>query len=262
MVAVVLVGLLILALAAPDLTARLLVENGAVEWVQVALVGGAGLLAARQARQARRAGQPAALEVAIVAAMVMVGIGEIDLDRMLFGTKVIATRFFVDPKHALALRALAVAVVVGGPLAVGLWLLRQRDHLWRAGVGGLREPWGQVAALGAGLFVTVEVLEGPLGRVAVFPPYFLEEVLELVAALGIFVGLAARHRAMMSTVSTRGLALLAAAALTLSACRADTPASAAQDRSRAAAPPPREVRVVPGAQRVLPPTQFASLITR
>jgi hypothetical protein len=71
---------------------------------------------------------------------VIICIGEIDLDRMLFGTKVISTRFFANPKHSLAVRALAVAVVVGAPLAAGVWLLVHFRHLWRSSVDGLRQP--------------------------------------------------------------------------------------------------------------------------
>jgi len=113
-------GLVAISLHDPRLGAKLVTEDNVVEWLQVLLAAGAGVLAFRQGRAARRAGRPATLEVAIVAAMVIICIGEIDLDRLLFGTKVISTRFFVNPKHSLAARALAVIVVVGAPLALGV----------------------------------------------------------------------------------------------------------------------------------------------
>ncbi|HET9481039.1 MAG TPA: hypothetical protein VFP98_04715, partial [Candidatus Polarisedimenticolia bacterium] len=69
----------------PTLSGRLVAEGGVVESLQVVLAIGAGVLAFRQGRAARRAGQPATLEVGIVAAMAMICIGEVDVDRMLFG---------------------------------------------------------------------------------------------------------------------------------------------------------------------------------
>jgi hypothetical protein len=42
-------------------------------------------------------------------------LGEVDLDRVLFGTKVISTRFLVSGKVAIQWRLLAALVVVGVP---------------------------------------------------------------------------------------------------------------------------------------------------
>jgi hypothetical protein len=114
------VALLAIAARDPELAGRLVSEDHVAEWLQVVLAAATGLLAFRQGRAARRAGQPAALEVAIVAAMLVICIGEVDLDRMFFGTKVISTRFFVNPKHSLLVRTLAVIVVVGAPVALGV----------------------------------------------------------------------------------------------------------------------------------------------
>ncbi len=237
----------------PVFAARLVDEGGAVELLQVAFAAAAGVMAFRQGRAARRAGEPATLEVAIVASMAALGIGELDLDRMIFGTKVVATRFFVSPRYPLALRALAVAVVVGPPLAVGVWCLRRFRYLWAAAMAGLRQPWGQVAAFGAVLSLAVEVVEKPLGRIGWLPPHFAEEVLECVAALCIFVGLAAGRRAMMNRMSVRSLIIVSLGALGLFGCRGEHPA-AAQDKPKAQAPPAREVRVVPAGERALPRT--------
>jgi len=98
------------------------------------------VLAARQGRRAWQAGRPVAFEVAVVLAMVLVSIGEVDLDRAMFGTKVISTRFFVSPRYSLAARGVAVAVIVGVPIAVGVWLLTRWRQLWLASLEGLREP--------------------------------------------------------------------------------------------------------------------------
>jgi RND family efflux transporter MFP subunit len=254
----VVVALLAVAAHDPPLAAHLVGEGGLVEWLQIVLSIGAGALAVRQGRAARRAGRPATLEVAIVAAMAMLCIGEVDLDRMIFGTKVIATRFFVNPTYPLSARAVAVMVIVGVPAAVGIGLLIHVRHLWRAVSDGLRRPWGQAAASGMALFVVVELVETPLNHLSWLPPSFAEESLELVSALGIFVGLVARQRAIMSRMSVRSVAAVAVLlALGLAGCRSEHPA-AAQDTRKPQAPPPREVRVVPAAERDLPRTVIAT----
>lgn len=255
---VAVVGLLAISARDPVLAGRLVDEDNVVEWLQVLLTAGAGVLAFRQGRAARRAGQPATLEVAIVAAMVIICIGEIDLDRMLFGTKVISTRFFVNPRHSLAARALAVTVVVGAPLALGVWLLVHFRHLWRAGIDGLRQPWGQLAAFGLALFLAVEVFERPLGHRSL-PPHFAEEVLELASAICIFVGLVARRRAIMSRMSVRPLIVVTLVALGLVGCRGEHPAAAQEKpKPQPQGPPAREVRVVPAAERTLAKTIVAT----
>lgn len=231
----VILALVAVSLVHPDLGARLVDEGGAVETLQVTLAAAAGTLAFRQGRAARRAGRPATLEVAIVASMAALCIGEIDLDRVIFGTKIISTRFFVNPAYSLLQRAAAVAIVVGPPLAVAVWVLSRFRHLWSASMDGLNQPWGQVAAFGAVLSLAVEVVEKPLGRLEGLPRNFAEETLECVAMLCIFVGLAARRRAIMNRMSVRPLLVLAVvAALGMSGCRGELPA-AAQDRPQAQA---------------------------
>jgi hypothetical protein len=187
------IALLAIAIRDPALATRLVSEDNVVEWLQVVLAAGAGLLAFRDARAARRAGQPVVLDAAIVAAMAIICIGEVDLDRMFFGTKIISTEFFVKPKRSILVRALAFLVVVGAPVTLGIWLLVHFRHLWRAGMTGLRQPWGQLAAFGMALFLAVQVFEHQLARLESLPPYFGEEVLELVAMICIFVGMVARR---------------------------------------------------------------------
>jgi len=172
----------------------LVIENGIVENLQVVLIVATGVLAARQGWAAKRRGEPFVFEVAVVAAMTLICVGEVDLDRVLFGVKVIHTRFFVSPKYPLGWRLLAVLVVVGAPTALGIWLLVHIRELWRACLRGLLEPWGQTATFGIGLFMFVQVFEHRIGRLPWQPsPYFFEEALELVAAINMFVGLAARY---------------------------------------------------------------------
>jgi hypothetical protein len=79
--------LLVVAVVDPELAGRLVSEDNPVEWLQVALAAGSGVLAFVHGRAAWRAGQTATLDVAIVAAMALICIGETDLDRVLFGTR-------------------------------------------------------------------------------------------------------------------------------------------------------------------------------
>jgi RND family efflux transporter MFP subunit len=241
----------------PTLSGRLVAEGGVVEWLQVVLVVGAGVLALRQGRAARREGRPATLEVGIVAAMAMICIGEMDLDRMLFGTKVIATRFFVSPRYPVAERALAVTVIVGVPAAIGVWLLIHVRPLWQTSRDALRQPWGQTAAFGMALFLVVEIVEKPLRDLTWFPPYFVEETLELVCAVCIFGGLVARRGAIMKRMPVRSVVVIVLLALGLAACRGEHPA-AAQDTRGPQTPPPREVHVVPAGERALSRTVMAT----
>ena len=177
----------------PPLAVALMAEDSAVEWVQVLLMAGTGALAAGQGWSALRAGEPVAFEVMIVATMVMACLGEMDLDRKLFGIKVVATRFFVNPKYSLALRALAVLVIVGAPAAVGVWLLRRWRQVLRASLEALREPWGQTAAVGATIYVVTQIFEGPIDRIPWQQHHLIEELLELLAAVCMSIGLAARQ---------------------------------------------------------------------
>ena len=255
--------LVAVALYDRDLAKHLVAENGVVEWLQVIMMALAGALAARHALAAKRRGEPFALEVAIVAAMAMICIGEINLDRLLFGTKIIYTKFFVDPRYPLGWRALAALVIVGAPAVVGVWLLAHVRDLLRASLQGLREAWGQTATAGIALFVLVQVFERRIDRLPWQPVDFFEEVLEFVAAIYIFVGLAARRRDIMSRMSVRPLIGIMVLALGMSACRGEFPASAAsQEKSKpqapAAASPAREVRVVPAAELALPRTVSAT----
>jgi RND family efflux transporter MFP subunit len=249
--------LVVIVVVNPVLAGQLVSEDHVVEWAQVGLAAATGALAFGQGRAARREGRPATLEVAIVAAMTVICIGEVDLDRLIFGTKIISTRFFVHPRHPLLLRALAVVVVVGAPLALGVWLLARWRQLRQASLEGLRQPWGQVAAFGMALFLGVELIERPLSHIEWLPRSFPEELLELVSGICMFVGLAARQRDMMTPMSVRSLILVVLAALGFMGCRGEHPA-AAQDKPRPPAAPAREVRVVPAAERAVARTIAAT----
>lgn len=194
-------ALVVLAIVAVLLTVRardpllaetLTAEGGVVEWLQVVLSLAAAVLAGRWAFAELVAGRPGPVPVGLTGLLGGLVIGELDLDRLIFGVKVIATRFFVNPEYPLAVRLLAVVVVVGVPLILGLHVVRHVGTAWRTGRALLDEPGGQLVVAGVTLLVVVALLEQPLGDIRSFPRHFLEESLELISAVLVLVGLAAR----------------------------------------------------------------------
>lgn len=196
--------LLGIALVAPALGGRLTAENGVVEWMQVLLEGGAAVLFGRElVKNTRETRRVSPLDFIVVACLIGLILGEVDLDRILFGTKVVATRFFVNRRVAIAWRVLAVLLVVGVPVAIGLFVVVRGRVFWREGWAAVAQPWGRVLAASVGLAVLTELFEKPLGHVPGFPAFVLEETLELVAAIGIFVSGVARVGAL--TKMTNGV---------------------------------------------------------
>jgi hypothetical protein len=174
------------------------------EWMQVILCSAALLMTLKSMFAARRSGRPVVLDVLIVAGLTGIVIGEVDLDKRIFGVKIIAPRFFVDEHVFLAYRVLAVSVVVGAPLAVGLYGLRKWRHLWVSGLDALRHPWGRVLLAAVLTFGATQTLERGLGHVAGFPRNLLEEGLELVAAMWFCLAAAARLVAGIAALPENG----------------------------------------------------------
>ena len=133
----------------PPLAHWLTIEDGVVEWLQVSLDAAAVALIGRHLVRDNAEGERSPLDVLTVAALIGLIIGELDVDRWLFGTKVISTAFFFKAKYALPWRLLAALVVVGVPAAVGIYALRHVRTLWREGWSALGQPWGRVLAASA-----------------------------------------------------------------------------------------------------------------
>jgi hypothetical protein len=187
------VGLVVtIQLVDPVLADVLTREDGVVEWLQVGLFVAAAILALRGAWTTVRAGGSPALEILLTALLGGLIIGEIDLDRLVFGRKIIYTRFLVDEAVWLGWRVLAAAVMAGVPAALALYALRQRTELVAAGYRVLAEPSGRLLLAGLVIFALTETLERPLGRIPGLPRYMVEEVLELIAAIWLCVALSAR----------------------------------------------------------------------
>jgi len=183
-----------IALVDPTLAERFTAENGVVEWLQVLLDADAAVLFARHlVRDASRTGRVSPLDVVIVASLIGLIIGEVDLDRLVFGTKVVSTRFLVNARVALQWRVIAAVVVVGVPVAIGMSALVRVRLVWRDSWAAVAQPWGRVLAAAVALAILTELFERPLGHVPGVPRYFLEELLELVAGIGFLVSAVARR---------------------------------------------------------------------
>jgi len=183
-----------IALVDPTLAERFTAENGVVERLQVLLDAGAAVLFARHlVRDASRTGRVSPLDVVIVASLIGLIIGEVDLDRLVFGTKVVSTRFLVNARVALQWRVIAAVVVVGVPVAIGMSALVRVRLVWRDSWAAVAQPWGRVLAAAVALAILTELFERPLGHVPGVPRYFLEELLELVAGIGFLVSAVARR---------------------------------------------------------------------
>ena len=199
LVAIVLNALLLIALAVTvvidrDLADRLTREDAAIEWLQAALFAVAAVCAILAARDRWRAGASPVFEVLVAAMLAGLIIGEIDLDRLVAGRKIIYTRFLIDVRVWLGWRALALLIMVLPPVALALYALRRRRELVAAIRRAMTETSGRVFIAGVIIFGVTEIFEKPLGRIAGLPQYMVEEVLELVAALCFGVALYAHWR--------------------------------------------------------------------
>jgi hypothetical protein len=189
LVAIILTGALVVD---PHLTERLAREDDVIESLQTAMFVLALGLALRSAWQTWRTGESPVFEVLIAAMLASLIIGEVDLDRVLVGQKIISTRFLIDPDVWVGWRALAALALVGPALALAVYALRRRVELLSAVRQAIVEPAGRVFLAGVLIFGLTEVFERQLGRVPGVPRYFLEETLELIAAVCFGVALYAR----------------------------------------------------------------------
>jgi hypothetical protein len=192
--AVLLVGVAVTFVVDPELADRLTREDAAVEWLQAALFTLTGASALRAAWDRWDAGASPVFEILVASMMAGLIIGEVDLDRLVVGRKIISTRFLVDADVWLGWRALALLVMTLPPAALALYALRRRRELVVAIRRATRESWGRVFAAGVIVFGLTETFEKPLGRIPGLPRYMVEEVLELVAAVCFIVALYARPR--------------------------------------------------------------------
>jgi hypothetical protein len=194
-------GLLILAVVIltvvldPPLADRLSREDDIIEWLQTALFALAAALAVRAAWDTWRAGASPILEILVAALLTSLVIGEVDLDRIVVGRKIISTRFLVDARVWIGWRTLALVSLVAPPAALAIYAFRRRTELAAGIRRAVGESWGRVLLAGLVIFGLTEAFERPLGRIPGFPRYIIEEAFELIAAIFLSVALYAHARA-------------------------------------------------------------------
>jgi hypothetical protein len=178
------VVLVVLGFIDPALTARLVSEEGPVEWVQAALSAFAAALAFFRARRLGRAGRSPAFDLVVATGLLVLAAGELELDRWIFGTKVIGTRFLLGPRKPVAWpwRVVANLIAVGVPAAVGIYAAVRIRPLIDAGRAAMREPWGWILLAGVAFFGAGQVFERALDSLRFVSPFFFEEVAELAAS--------------------------------------------------------------------------------
>jgi hypothetical protein len=118
----------------------------------------------------------------------------VDLDRLVFGRKIIATRFLVDPRVPFGWRGLALVVMVLPPALLALYALSRWRTLLAAVARAQNEPAARLFIAGVAIFALTELFEKPLGRVPRLPRFMVEETLELVAGVCFVVALYADWR--------------------------------------------------------------------
>ena len=192
--AIVLLALTLTLAVDRDLADRLTREDGSVEWLQAVLFAAAGVLAVVSARCRSRADASPVAEALVAAMMAGLIIGELDLDRLLFGRKIIGTRFLVDARVPLAWRALALTAMAAPPILLTLYALRRWRELLPAVIEALTEPSGRLFSAGVVIFGLTELFEKPLSRIPGLPRFMVEEALELVAGVCFAVALHAHWR--------------------------------------------------------------------
>jgi hypothetical protein len=178
----------------PALADRLTREDDVVEWLQAALFAVAAGFALRSAVQQWQRGASPVFEVLLAAALCGLVVGELDLDRVVVGRKIISTRFLVDPRVWLGWRIVALLVMTVPPAALVIYALWRRRELVVAIRREFADAPGRLLIAGVLIFGLTELFERQLGRIPGLPRYLLEEALELVAAVCLSVALYARVR--------------------------------------------------------------------
>lgn len=188
--------LLVLGIVDPALTARLVDEHGPVEWMQVGLSAVAAALALGRARSLVRAGRSPAFDLVVGLVMIVLAVAELELDRWIFGTKVVGSRFFLAPRKPVAWpwRTITNVIAYGVPAAVGVYALARARELVDVARTALREGWGWSLLGGVVVLGASQGLERTLARLAFVSPYFAEEVAELAGAACFVLAYAVRPR--------------------------------------------------------------------
>ena len=181
--AVLLVATLVaILLLDPSRAGELVAEDGPVEWVQAGfLLTGWMVTVARAVRRLAR-GQSAVPELLLGALLTAGIVVELSLHSWV-GFRIRhwrpSLRRSAGPVFPWVV--LVVSLLVG--LAAARHVTRHRRSLLRLVRNLPRSRWGQLAIAGAAGYAATQLLQNPIQHLMPRPSYFLEESIELVAAL-------------------------------------------------------------------------------
>lgn len=184
------------SIADTRLATSLSIENGPMEWLQVVLLAGAGLMGARHVAREWAERRSGASDVVLTAGFAWLAICEMELPYYILGKGVKLSRLARDVAAGVPRDSLLVLAVAGLAAALGAYALRYRADLVAWGRSALQTAWGRLLLLGACVFLLVEIFERPLNRMMVgrgLPGPLLEETLELLAALYCFLAMTPRR---------------------------------------------------------------------
>lgn len=174
---------------------HLVTEHGPIEWLQVVLFAGAGLIGARLAgleRAERRSGAPDVLLGVVFAIFVA---SEMELPRHFLGKSIKIGRLAREVAAGLPRESLFVLVVAGLVVGLGVYAVRHRAEIISWIWSAIGTSWGRLLLLGAVILVLTAAFERPLNRMMGphLPRALLEETLELLAALYCFLAMMQRR---------------------------------------------------------------------
>lgn len=177
------------------LAARLVSEDGPIEWLQVVLFAGTAVITAQSAAREWADRRSRAPDVLLTAGFIVLAGSEMELRRHILGKSTKISRLARDVSAGLPRETLFVLVVAGLAVGLGVYAFRYRAEVVTWVWSALGAGWGRLLLLGCSLLVLTELFERPLNRMgAGLPNPLLEESLELLAALYCFLAVLRRRQ--------------------------------------------------------------------
>jgi hypothetical protein len=186
------------------LAARLVSEDGPVEWLQVILLAGTALIAARLAALEWAEGRSGAPELLLTAGFAILAFCEMELPRRILGKSTKISRLAREVAAGMPRETVFFLLAAGLAVGLGVYAFRYRADIVAWGWSARETTWGRLFLLGASLLVLTELFERSLNRMAGagLPKPLLEESLELLAALYCFLAMM-RRRTVSGSPSAR-----------------------------------------------------------
>lgn len=178
-----------------ELAARLMRENGPIEWLQVILLVGTALITARLATIEWAEGRSGAPDLLLTTSFALLAFCEMELPRRILGKSTKIARLAREVAAGMPRETVIVLLVAGVAVALGVYAFRYRADIVIWGWSVLETAWGRLFLLGISLLVLTELFERSLNQMAGagLPKPLLEESLELLAALYCFLAMMRRR---------------------------------------------------------------------